>query len=68
MVLLDIEQLTYDWLARLGEETAKLRFMCSVEGSSDTTHLTELGASEIAEIVAGALKSCGNPALTRLVK
>ena len=65
--MLDIEQLTYDWLAKLGEEAANLRFMVSVDGK-DTTHLTEQGASEIAEIVAKALKASGNPYLIKLVK
>ena len=64
-VLLDIEQLTYDWLAELGEEAAKLRF---ANGGNDNTHLSELGADEIAEIVAKALKASGNPYLAKLVK
>lgn len=68
VTLLDIEQLTYEWLARLGEEDAKLRYMMSVEGSNDTTHLTELGASEIAEIVADAMKACSDPKLSALAK
>ena len=68
VILLDIEQLTYDWLAELGEEEAKLRFMMSQPGSNDTTHLTELGADEIAAIVAKALKESGNEKLATLVK
>ena len=66
-VLLDIEQLTYDWLATLGEQASASRFMVSVDGK-DNTHLTELGATEVAEIVAKALKTCGNPTLEVLVK
>ena len=66
--VLDIEQLTYDWLATLGEEEAKLRFMVSTEGSSDTTHLTELGATEVAELTAAALKGCKDPVLSALPK
>ena len=66
-VLLDIEQLTYDWLATLGEEASASRFMVSVDGK-DNTHLTELGATEVAEIVSKALKTCGNSALESLVK
>ena len=62
-VLLDIEQLTYDWLAELGEDAAKLRF-----AENDNTHLSELGADEIAEIVAKALKASGDPYLAKLVK
>lgn len=68
VILLDIEQSTYEWLGRLGEEAARLRFMISVEGSNDTTHLTEMGAIEIAEIVAKAMKNCNNPKLADLVK
>lgn len=66
-VLLDIEQLTYDWLATLGEEASASRFMVSVDGK-DNTHLTEVGATEVAEIVAKALKACGDPTLSALVK
>ena len=66
--VLDIEQLTYEWLNRLGEETSKLRYMMSVEGSSDTTHLTELGATEIAEIVAKAMKASSDTRLSVVVR
>ena len=66
--VLDIEQLTYEWLNRLGEETSKLRYMMSVEGSSDTTHLTELGATEIAEIVAKAMKASSDTRLSAVVR
>lgn len=65
---LDIEQLTYEWLNRLGEEASKLRYMMSVEGSSDTTHLTELGATEIAEIVAKAMKASSDTRLSAVVR
>lgn len=66
-VLLDIEQLSYEWLTKLGEEASALRFMVSVNGE-DNTHLTELGADEIAEMVAQALKNSGNSYLAALVK
>lgn len=66
-VLLDIERLTYDWLAALGEEASASRFMVSVDGN-DNTHLTEQGATEVAEMVANALKDCGVSALVSLVK
>lgn len=68
VMLLDIEQSTYEWLGRLGEDAARLRFMISVEGSNDTTHLTEMGATEIAEIIATAMKNCNNSKLAALVK
>lgn len=65
---LDIEQLTYEWLNKLGEDASKLRYMMSVAGSSDTTHLTELGATEIAEIIAKAMKASNNAQLSAIVK
>ena len=65
---LDIEQLTYEWLNKLGEEASKLRYMMSVAGSNDTTHLTELGATEIAEIVAKAMKASSNSQLSAIVR
>lgn len=67
VVALDIEQLTYEWLSSLGDEPSKLRFMVSADGK-DNTHLVELGATEVAGIVAKALKECGNPYLAGLVK
>ena len=66
-VVLDIEQLSFDWLTSLGDEASALRFMVSVDGS-DNTHLVELGATEVASMVAHALKTCGNPYLAHLVK
>ena len=66
-VLLDIEQLTYDWLNTLGPDESYKRYMASVDGS-DTTHLVELGATEVAEMIATALKTCGDENLSRLVK
>lgn len=66
-VLLDIEQLTYEWLTRLGEEASASRYMVSVD-NADNTHLTELGATEVAQIIAGALKDCKNSYLVALVK
>ena len=68
VVALDIEQLSWDWLNDLGYDNAKLRYMISTEGSTDTTHLNELGATEIAQITANALKACGNPDLAKLAK
>lgn len=65
---LDIEQLTYEWLNKLGEEASKLRYMMSVAGSNDTTHITELGATEIAEIVAKAMKASSNSQLSAIVR
>lgn len=67
VVVLDIEQLSYDWLNNLGEEESASRYMYSVDGK-DNTHLLEQGAIEIAGIVAKALKDCGNPYLSKLVK
>lgn len=67
VVLLDIEQLSYDWLSSLGEEQSASRFMFSVDGE-DNTHFVELGATEAAAITAKALKECGNPYLSALVK
>lgn len=67
VVALDIEQLSYDWLSSLGEKESASRFMFSVDGE-DNTHLTELGADEIAEMVAQALKNSGNSYLAALVK
>ena len=66
-VLLDIEQLSFEWLGKLGEKESALRFMVSVDGS-DNTHLVELGATEVAEMTAKALKECGDPYLSHLVK
>ena len=66
-VLLDIEQLTWEWLDNLGEEDAKLRYMVSSD-DTDTTHLNELGANEVAQIIAKALKDCGDPVLSKLAK
>ena len=68
VVALDIEQLSWDWLNDLGYDNAKLRYMISTEDSTDTTHLNELGATEIAQITANALKACGNPDLAKLAK
>ncbi len=67
VVLLDIEQSSFDWLTALGEEASASRFMVSVDGS-DNTHLTELGATEVAELVAKALKACSDAKLASLVK
>ena len=67
VVLLDIEQLSYDWLSSLGDEQSALRFMFSVDGE-DNTHFVELGATEAAAITAKALKDCGDPYLSGLVK
>ena len=67
VLLLDIEQLSYNWLTSLGEEASALRYMVSVNGE-DNTHLTEMGADEIAKMVAQALKDSGNSYLAALVK
>lgn len=66
-VLLDIEQLSFEWLTNLGEEASASRFMFSVDGA-DNTHLTEQGANEIANLVAQALKDSNNSYLAALVK
>ena len=66
-VLLDIEQLSFNWLTSLGEEASASRYMFSVDGA-DNTHLTELGADEVAEMVATALKNSNNSYLAALVK
>lgn len=67
VVLLDIEQTSYEWLSALGEKESVSRFMFSVDGE-DNTHFVELGAQEAAEITAKALKACGDPYLAGLVK
>lgn len=67
VVMLDIEQRSYDWLTVLGEDGSIPRYMVSVDPYTDNTHLTELGAAEVAQIVATALAECGNPYLSALV-
>lgn len=67
VVLLDIEELSFEWLEALGEEESASRFFYSVDGK-DNTHLVEQGADEVAAIVAKALKNCGDRKLARLVK
>lgn len=67
VVMLDIEELTWQWLTALGEEESAKRFFVCVDGK-DNTHLVEQGAQEVAEIIAKALKTCGDPYLEALVK
>lgn len=67
VVLLDIEEISYQWITSLGDEASKARFFVSVDGK-DNTHLVELGAKEVAEMTAKALKECGEPYLAGLVK
>ncbi len=67
VVMLDIEQLSYDWLTALGEEDSIPRYMVSVDPYTDNTHLTETGAEEVAQMVADALKACSDPYLRSLV-
>ena len=67
VVMLDIEQRSYEWLTALGEDASIPRYMVSVDPYNDNTHLTELGASEVAQMVALALKSCGNSYLSALI-
>ena len=67
VMALDIEELSFQWLGKLGEEKSALRYMYSVDGS-DNTHFVELGATEVAEMTAKALKKCGNKYLEALVK
>ncbi|MBO4340385.1 MAG: rhamnogalacturonan acetylesterase [Bacteroidales bacterium] len=67
VVLLDIEETSFQWLEELGDEESAKRFMFSVDGK-DNTHFVELGATEVAEMVAKALKECGDPYLSSLVK
>lgn len=67
VVVLDIEELSFQWLRELGEEKSALRYMYSVDGS-DNTHFVELGATEVAEMIAKSLKKCGNKYLEALVK
>lgn len=64
----DIEQAMWDLMDQLGEEGSKKFFMISVEGSSDTTHLTEAGALKVAELVVAALKGSQNSKLSVLAK
>ena len=66
-VMLDIEQRSYEWLTALGEDASIPRYMVSVDPYNDNTHLTELGASEVAQLVATALAECGNAYLSALV-
>lgn len=65
--MLDVEQLSYDWLTGLGEEASASRYMVSVDGS-DNTHFTELGSTEVAEMIAKALKDSNYSYLAALVK
>lgn len=67
VVVLDIEELSFQWLCKLGEEKSALRYMYSVDGS-DNTHFVELGATEVAEMIAQSLKKCGNKYLEALSK
>ena len=67
VVCLDIEELSFQWLTRLGDEPSMSRFMVSVDGK-DNTHFVEEGADEVAAMTAGALKQCGDPYLEGLVK
>ena len=67
VVLLDIEELSWQWITNLGDEASASRFFVSVDGS-DNTHLVEQGAIEVAQMTAKALKECGDPYLAGLVK
>lgn len=67
VVLLDIEQRSYEWLTALGEDASIPRYMVSVDPYNDNTHLTELGAAEVAQMVATALAECGNAYLSALI-
>ncbi|MBO4595756.1 MAG: hypothetical protein J5632_04010 [Bacteroidales bacterium] len=64
----DIEQAMWDLMDQLGQDESKKFFMISVEGSTDTTHLTEAGALKVAELVVEALKGSKNTKLSALPK
>ena len=64
----DIEQAMWDLMDQLGEEESKKFFMVSVEGSSDTTHLTEAGALQVATLVVEALRGARNEKISVLPK
>lgn len=67
VVALDIEEISYQWLTKLGDEPSVSRFFISVDGK-DNTHFVEQGAIEVAEMTAKALKECGDPYLAGFVK
>ena len=64
--LIDVEQLSYDWLCSLGSREASDPYYVTnkrVDGSTasnpDYTHLTDKGAQKVAEWVAAGLRSLG---------
>ena len=56
--LIDAEDLTIAWLTSLGKDAAKSYYMVGYNGT-DTTHFSESGATAVAEMIAGAMKSQG---------
>lgn len=52
--LIDMEQLTLEWLESLGKKESEKYFMYSVDGK-DNTHLTAAGAEKVSGMVADAL-------------
>ena len=65
--LIDVEQLSYDWLCELGSREASDPYFVtdkrinngSATGNPDYTHLTDKGAQKVAEWVAAGLRSLG---------
>ncbi len=56
--LVDAEDLTYVWLAQLGKERSEDYFVMYKRGATeaDNTHLTDIGAKAVAEMIAKELK------------
>lgn len=53
--LIDVEQQSFEWLEKTGDEASKPYYMVSVNGT-DNTHLTKAGAALYAGFVAEGLK------------
>ncbi|MBO4595248.1 MAG: rhamnogalacturonan acetylesterase [Bacteroidales bacterium] len=52
--LVDAEEMTHEWLAKLGDEASKPYFMVRVNGT-DNTHFTREGAEVVAGMIAKSL-------------
>lgn len=71
ITFIDMEKLTHDYIVSLGEQDSALRFMHIKpdlhpnypNGVKDNTHLNQLGAREVAQIVLSQLKVQKHPLL-----
>lgn len=74
--LIDLESLSRVWLDKIGAEGAKAYYLhytpqdgiaAFPKGISDDTHFNELGARQVANLVAGGLKQLDLPISTRVL-